>query len=73
MKILLTGTTGYTGKRLLPVLLYEGHEVICCTRDKKRFNAAIYNSIRMKGLYSVLPFHAIIFRGMIRNIAKLNY
>lgn len=36
MKILLTGTTGYIGKRLLPLLLEEGHEVICCVRDRKR-------------------------------------
>ena len=38
MKILLTGATGYIGKRLLPVLIELGHEVICCVRDKKRFN-----------------------------------
>lgn len=37
MKILLTGVTGYIGKRLLPVLLEQGHEVIACTRDKRRF------------------------------------
>jgi uncharacterized protein YbjT (DUF2867 family) len=37
MKILLTGATGYIGKRLLPVLLELGHEVVCCVRDKKRF------------------------------------
>lgn len=37
MKILLTGTTGYIGKRLLPLLIGLGHEVICCVRDKKRF------------------------------------
>ncbi|HET6557675.1 MAG TPA: SDR family oxidoreductase [Prolixibacteraceae bacterium] len=37
MKILLTGATGYIGKRLLPVLLEQGHEVVCCVRDKKRF------------------------------------
>ncbi|MBE9462514.1 SDR family oxidoreductase [Dyadobacter subterraneus] len=37
MKILLTGATGYIGKRLLPVLLENGHEVICCVRDKGRF------------------------------------
>ena len=48
MKILLTGTTGYIGQRLLPVLLNEGHNVICCTRDKKRFNAARYNSHQLK-------------------------
>ncbi|TDO73167.1 uncharacterized protein YbjT (DUF2867 family) [Flavobacterium chryseum] len=37
MKILLTGATGYIGKRLLPLLLDHGHEVICCVRDKSRF------------------------------------
>ena len=38
MKILLTGATGYIGKRLLPVLVEHGHEVICCVRDINRFN-----------------------------------
>ncbi len=38
MKILLTGATGYIGKRLLPKLIDEGHDVICCVRDKARFN-----------------------------------
>jgi uncharacterized protein YbjT (DUF2867 family) len=38
MKLLLTGATGYIGKRLLPVLVKEGHEVICCVRDINRFN-----------------------------------
>ena len=37
MKILLTGASGYIGKRLLPVLVENGHEVICCVRDAKRF------------------------------------
>ncbi|MBE0570540.1 MAG: SDR family oxidoreductase [Ignavibacteriaceae bacterium] len=37
MKILLTGATGYIGKRLLPVLIEHGHEVLCCVRDKNRF------------------------------------
>lgn len=37
MKILLTGATGYIGKRLLPVLVDAGHHVICCVRDRKRF------------------------------------
>ena len=37
MKILLTGATGYIGKRLLPLLVAQGHEIICCVRDKNRF------------------------------------
>ncbi|KAA9332747.1 SDR family oxidoreductase [Adhaeribacter soli] len=38
MKILLTGANGYIGKRLLPVLLEKGHEVICIVRDPRRFH-----------------------------------
>lgn len=38
MRILLTGVTGYVGKRLLPVLIQKGHEVICCVREKSRLN-----------------------------------
>ena len=38
MKILLTGATGYIGKRLLPVLIKDGHKVVCCVRDPNRFN-----------------------------------
>lgn len=38
MKILLTGATGYIGKRLLPVLVQNGHQVVCCVRDTGRFN-----------------------------------
>ena len=37
MRILLTGATGYIGKRILPILINEGHHVICCVRDKSRF------------------------------------
>ena len=36
MRVLLTGANGYIGKRLLPVLLEMGHEIICCVRDKNR-------------------------------------
>ncbi len=36
MKILVTGTTGYIGKRLIPILLELGHELICCVRDINR-------------------------------------
>jgi len=37
MKVLLTGANGYIGTRLLPVLLEQGHEVVCMVRDKRRF------------------------------------
>jgi uncharacterized protein YbjT (DUF2867 family) len=37
MKILLTGANGYIGTRLLPVLLEQGHEVVCMVRDLRRF------------------------------------
>ncbi len=44
MKILLTGATGYIGKRLLPTLLDQGHEVVCCVRDAGRFDLSKYSS-----------------------------
>jgi uncharacterized protein YbjT (DUF2867 family) len=47
MKILLTGSTGYIAQRLLPVLLENGHEVICCVRDKNRFNAKKFCSSKL--------------------------
>lgn len=37
MRILLTGASGYIGKRLLPILVENGHEVVCCVRDLNRF------------------------------------
>ncbi|MGE5395555.1 MAG: SDR family oxidoreductase [Candidatus Saccharibacteria bacterium] len=48
MKILLTGATGYIGKRLLPVLLQQGCEVVCCVRDRNRFpTEGIYRDERI--------------------------
>ncbi|WP_439183789.1 SDR family oxidoreductase [Carboxylicivirga taeanensis] len=46
MRILLTGATGYIGKRLLPVLVDKGHTVICCVRDKSKFH--VESSIKQK-------------------------
>lgn len=45
-KVLLTGATGYIGKRLLPVLTEKYDEVVCCVRDAKRFHPP--ESIRSK-------------------------
>jgi uncharacterized protein YbjT (DUF2867 family) len=44
MKILITGATGYIAQRLLPFLLGNGNEVICCVRDKARFDSEKYRS-----------------------------
>lgn len=37
MRILLTGATGYIAKRLLPILVNQGHKVFACVRDGVRF------------------------------------
>ena len=39
MKVILSGGTGYIGKRLLPALLEAGHEVTCNVRDRRRFQS----------------------------------
>lgn len=38
MKILLTGANGYIGMRLLPLLLDEGHDIICAVRNAERLS-----------------------------------
>jgi uncharacterized protein YbjT (DUF2867 family) len=50
MRILLTGSTGYIAQRLLPILLDNGHEVICCVRDKARFDPGKYGSSHLSVL-----------------------
>jgi uncharacterized protein YbjT (DUF2867 family) len=37
VKVLLTGANGYIGKRLLPMLIERGCEVVCAVRDQARF------------------------------------
>lgn len=44
MKILLTGVTGYIGKRLLIQLLEDGHHVVCSVRDEKRFGTHLFKN-----------------------------
>ncbi len=48
MNVLLTGATGYIGKRLLPNLIACGYTVICCVRDKKKFDASGYLSNKIQ-------------------------
>lgn len=38
MKILLTGANGYIGMRVLPLLLDQGHEVVCAVRSADRLS-----------------------------------
>lgn len=40
-KILLTGATGYIGKRMINVIAAQGYQVICCCRDKSRFSKGV--------------------------------
>jgi len=37
-KILLTGATGYIGKRMISVIAAQGYKVVCCVRDIQRFS-----------------------------------
>jgi uncharacterized protein YbjT (DUF2867 family) len=48
MKILLTGANGYIGKRLLPVLIENGHEVYCAVRNKQRFDTSSFPQSKVK-------------------------
>lgn len=52
MKILLTGATGYIGKRLLIQLAEDGHDVVCAVRDPQRFSTKKFN--HSKGTVSVI-------------------
>lgn len=65
MKILLTGSTGYIGKRLLPILVEAGHEIVCCVRDIERFNPPE----SLKGSISVLKLD-LLDKESLANIPK---
>jgi len=43
MKILVTGATGYIGKRLIPILINEDHHVVCVVRDELRADKSYLN------------------------------
>lgn len=73
MKILLTGATGYIGKRLIPVLLEQGHQVICCVRNKYRFpNEGIYKHPNIS-LFEADFLKEVKFSYIIRNIDAAYY
>ena len=50
MRILLTGANGYIGKQLIPILLNNGHEIICCVRNIGSINTRIYNSDKISAI-----------------------
>ncbi len=51
MKILITGTTGYIGKRLLINMLHLPYEFVCVVRDKTRFEPI---PLKGTGTYEVI-------------------
>lgn len=73
MKILLTGTTGYIGKRILPTLLEKGHEVICCVRDKKRIPRDGIFAHKNVALFEVDFLNKIQFSETLENIDAAYY
>jgi nucleoside-diphosphate-sugar epimerase len=43
MKILLTGATGFVGKRLIKELIHEGHELYLLVRSEYKYNSLLKN------------------------------
>jgi uncharacterized protein YbjT (DUF2867 family) len=73
MKILLTGANGYIGKRLLPLLIGQGHHVICCVRDKKRFpKFGIYKDPNIS-IYEIDFLNEILFDDLLKDIDAAYY
>ncbi len=73
MKILLTGATGYIGKRLLPALIEQGHQVFCCVRNKNRFPAeGIYKHPNIS-LFEVDFLNEIHFDDSLKDIDAAYY
>jgi uncharacterized protein YbjT (DUF2867 family) len=48
LKILLTGANGYIGMRLLPLLLEEGHQVVCAVRNAARLSVSRQTQSRIE-------------------------
>ena len=48
MNILVTGATGYIGKRLIPLLVNQGHHVVCAVRDKMRADKSYLNDSKIE-------------------------
>ena len=50
-KVLLTGATGYIGKRLLPLLVKDGYEVYIIARDTRRVDLSRYDKTFKKRIH----------------------
>lgn len=50
MKILLTGATGYIGRRLLHALVETGHEIVCLVRNPQRLDLPAYASDHVQAI-----------------------
>jgi uncharacterized protein YbjT (DUF2867 family) len=72
MKILLTGATGYIAQRLLPVLIKNGHKVICCVRDKSRIDLQKYPADKVK-IIEVNFLHKETLKNIPENIDAAYY
>ena len=48
MKILVTGVTGYIGQRLILALQTKGHNLVCCVRDKQRFDMSKFDATKIE-------------------------
>jgi uncharacterized protein YbjT (DUF2867 family) len=63
MKVLLTGSTGYIGKRLLQNLSAEGHEVTCFVRNLERLIVPKHSNAMVSGhqinLLKPIPEHLV--------------
>jgi uncharacterized protein YbjT (DUF2867 family) len=55
MKILVTGATGYIGKRLIAPLLENGHELVLCVRNKSRYSGPMSENISFLELDLLSP------------------
>lgn len=73
MKVLLTGANGYIGKRLLPVLIEKGIEVVCCVRDKNRFPTEGFFSSPLIHLFEVDFLKPVIIPDKFKDIDAAYY
>jgi len=55
MRVLVTGATGYIGKRLIPLLMEQGHTVICAIRGRLRLENSYHKEVDAVEVDFLLP------------------